>query len=192
MGRMVRRAYWRTLRFLGFGKLAWDKQFEAGLWSGARSPNTVRRVTELCAGGKLVEFGCGAGDLPFLLPQGCFSAYVGYDISEVAVQRANQRAAASARSDLRFEQCDMAKWPGSDGASLILAEECLYYLPPAEIESFLLRCARSLAAGGSILVIVHSASKHARTLDICRRMCAVADEATIGSRAFLTLTPRTT
>jgi len=190
--RITRRAYWRMLRFLGFSQLAWDDQFEAGMWSDStRSPHTIRRVAELCAGGRLIEFGCGEGHLPFLLPADCFSQYTGYDISGVAIRRASQRAIAAGRGDIRFERCDMAEWLGSDAASLILAEECLYYLPAADIRRFLQRCVRSLAANGAILVIVHSASKHAKTLDLCRRVCRVANEAIIGSRAFLTLTSHT-
>ncbi len=187
--RMTQRAYWRTLRWLGFRKLAWDNQFKAGIWSsGTRSPHTLRRVAALCAGGTLLEFGCGEGHLPFLLPGGSFARYTGYDISGVAIQRARQQALALQRDDIRFERCDMTEWPGSAAATLVLAEECLYYLSPSAIRRFLQRCMASLAPNGSILVIVHSASKHARTVDLCRQVCHVVDETLIGSRLFLTLT----
>jgi hypothetical protein len=36
-------------------------------------------------------------------------------------------------------------------------------------------------------VIVHSAAKHFRTLEICRRVCTVRDESVFGGRTFLTL-----
>jgi SAM-dependent methyltransferase len=188
---IVQRVYWRALRSVGLERLSWDRQFEAGFWHrGAYSPNTIRQVAGLCAGGRLIEFGCGAGDLPYLLPPGSFTEYLGYDISTVAIRQARRRAAESGRTDVHYEQCDMAKWQGETPASLILLEECLYYLPPARIEKFLGRCCDSLAPGGSILVIVHSASKHAQTLEMCRRVCNVMDETTIGARAFLTLGPK--
>ena len=186
----ILRMYWRTLRIFGFTKSSWDKQFELGVWDrGPRSQNTINRVSGLCAGGKLIEFGCGGGSLPFLVPRNCYSEYIGYDISEVAIENAKRRARQEGLENIHFEQCDMAKWNGTNGVSLIVVEECLYYLSPATVERFLLQCSRSICSGGLILVIVHSSSKHARTLDVCRRVCRVEDETVIGSRTYLTLTP---
>jgi len=89
----ILRMYWRTLRVFGFTKFSWDKQFELGVWDrGPRSPNTIKRVSELCAGSKLIEFGFGGGSLPFLIPRNCYSEYIGYDISEVAIEVARRRA----------------------------------------------------------------------------------------------------
>jgi len=185
---IVQRVYWRILRSIGLERVSWDRQFRAGVWHrDARSPNTIRQVAKLCAGGLLVEFGCGEGDLPYSLPSGSFAEYVGYDISAVAIQRARQRAAELGRTDVRYEQCDMAQWQGGISASLILLEECLYYLAPGPMEEFLSRCGDGLAPGGFILVVIHSASKHARTLEVCRRTCRVIDQATIGTRVYLTL-----
>lgn len=115
---------------------------------------------------------------------------MGYDISEVAIERARKKAVIAVCDNVAFEQCDMARWDGFDRASLILAEECLYYLAATELERFLFRCTRCLTVDGSILVIVHSAIKHARTLDICRSVCLVRDEESIGERVFLTLAPK--
>jgi SAM-dependent methyltransferase len=125
-----------------------------------------------------------------MLPPGAFSSYMGYDISTVAIGRAKRRASAAALANVGFAACDIARWQGPDSASLIVAEECLYYLSPPVLERFLLRCGRCLAEGGVILAIVHSATKHARTLAVCRRVCLVRDEETLGERVFLTLAPR--
>lgn len=188
---IFKRVHWRTLRLLGLKRLSWNDQFEAGVWRPSpRSPNTLSRVQQLCAGGKLIEFGCGEGDLPHLLPRDSFSEYTGFDISDVAVERATRRAAASGITACHFQQVDMAEWPGSHSVSLILAEECLYYLSPVQAELFLSTCSSSLASVGSILVIVHSARKHATTLEVCRQVCGVREETLIGPRTFLTLGPR--
>lgn len=186
---ILKRIYWRILRASGFKRLSWDRQFVAGVWCRRpRSPHTVRRATELCCGGLLVEFGCGEGTLPLALPRDSFSHYMGYDISGVAIQRANERARMANLANCQFEQCDMAKWTGTSGASLIVAEECLYYLAKAEIETFLQRCCQSLIPGGSILVIVYSAARHGPTLNSCRGVCKVRDESVVDGRTFLTLT----
>ena len=163
-------------------------QYREGIWcTRSRSPHTIARVAELCRGGQLLEFGCGEGNLPYLLPPGSFSEYMGIDISEVAIRKASARAAQAGVNNCHFQQGDMAKWDGSFLASLILVEECLYYLSLRDIERFLSRCCSSLSRDGVILVIVHCARKHSKTLSVCRRVCRVVDERSLGSRAFLTL-----
>ncbi len=183
-----RRIFWRALRWLGLSRASWNKQYAAGKWSSRkRSPHTLALVTELCGRGKLVEFGCGEGELPHLLPTGSFSHYFGIDISDVAVRRAREWVLEAGMSHCEFEQSDMSEWPGASGVSLILAEECLYYLKPEQIESLLARCGTSLMSEGKILVIVHSAEKHAKTLAACRRVCDVVNEREVDSRAYLVL-----
>jgi trans-aconitate methyltransferase len=159
------------------------------LWSrGPWSHNEIERVTELlCNRGRLVDFGCGEGKLPTSLPRYTFSDYIGYDISEVAIQRAKERVHESGLTNCNFEQCDMAKWLGVSSASLIVVEECLYYLTPPDVEVFLQHCSDSLIPGGSILVIVYSAAKQPRTLEICRRVCPVKHESIVDGRTWLTL-----
>lgn len=182
-----KRLYWRILRLFS-KQLSWDKQFNAGVWT--REPHTdqtIGAIVGLCNGGRLIEFGAGEGALPLSLPRNIYSEYIGFDISTVAVEKAREKAAEAGLTKCRFEQCDMAHWKGGRDVSVAVLEECLYYLTPRETETFLRRCSESLLPNGRILVIVHSAKKHARTLDICRRVCRVEEEATHGGRTFLVL-----
>ena len=179
---------WRGLRFLGLERESWNQQYKAGKWSGeSRSPYMVELVSKLCGGGKLVEFGCGEGELPCLLPIGAFSEYHGIDISDVAVERAGLRVRKEGVACCKFEQGDMLNWKGIPGVSVILLEECLYYLTPRQIPVFLRRCGRCLAENGRIVVIVHSAEKHAETMDACRSACHVMQGMLVDSRAYLIL-----
>jgi cyclopropane fatty-acyl-phospholipid synthase-like methyltransferase len=188
---IVHRMYLRSLRTLGLNQRSWDSQFLArDNGYGPRSPNTLSRVQSLGRGGRLIEFGCGEGDLPFALAQGTYSSYMGYDISAVAIARARKKLLASGASNIEFMQGDMSHWDGHDRASLIVAEECLYYLSATDVEQFLLRCMRCMTLGGSMLVIDHSATKHAKTLNVCRRMCVVQRDETIAGRVFLTLSAK--
>lgn len=185
------RAFWKLLRVIGKKQRVWDSQYHSGLWSGGdRSPEMIKMAQQLCHGGVLVEFGCGEGELPFLLPPGSFSTYTGYDISAVAIDRATHRARTSGIESMYFIQQDMAKWRGAQAVSLILIEECLYYLSSKECKVFLSTCCDSLVDDGVILVIVHSAAKHARTVSLCRSACKVIDEFHLHSRVYLTLAPR--
>lgn len=185
-----KRTIWHLLNLLGAKQAVWDDQFRSGLWQKKRrcNPNTVERVTSLCKGGILVEFGCGIGSLPCSLPKQAFSRYIGYDISNVAINKAKERVRKEGLNGCEFFQCDMADWQGTSCTSLIVLEESLYYLSKKKQESFLKICCNSLAPEGKILVIVYSTRKQYRTLDTCRRICKVISEEQIGARTYLTLT----
>ncbi len=187
---IVQRLYLRALRQLGLKQLSWDKQFEQAVSCyGPRSENTVRLVQALCGGGRMLEFGCGEGELPLALVTGSYSSYRGFDISAVAIQRAQRRASGggTSTSKIEFEACKIEDWAGADSASLILVEECIYYLTASDIKDFLRKCLQCLTPNGTILVIVHSAQKHAKALAVCRKVCRVCEEVEIGGRVFLTL-----
>ncbi len=177
MKEIPRRIVWRVMRLVGLGRYSWNLQYKAGKWCDRkRSPHTVALIQEFCKGGRLVEFGCGDGMLPHLLQPGTFSDYLGLDISDKAVEIARNWAREARLCHCTFEQANMASWPGSEGIALIVAEECLNYLQSEDLERFLRRCCASLAENGKILVIVHSADKHAATLAVCRRVCRLVDE----------------
>lgn len=185
---IISRVYWRLLRLFGFGKSAWDEQFKRGLWTrGRHSDVFIEKVVALNRGGFVVEFGCAEGALIEGLPKGSYSKYQGYDISEVAIGAAIARANKNGLTNCEFQQCDMSRWSGCSDASLILLEECLYYLSVPQIKVFLEICKSSLLPGGVILVVVHSTEKHAKTLEACRASCRVIEEALINGRMFMTL-----
>jgi trans-aconitate methyltransferase len=188
----MRRIRWRIQRIIGLKSQAWDEQFSSGIW-GSRTrtpPEVVERVIRLCNGGRMVEFGCGYGHLCRNLPVGAYSSYTGIDISGFAIEEAKKRAQASCVGNCQFLQGDMATWSGDSDVSLILLEECLNYLKGETLNRFLTRCCHSLSNDGFILVIVHSAIKHRRTLDACRTTCQVVKEELVGPRTFLTLARR--
>lgn len=177
---------WSILRRIGADKAVWEKQYGRGKWlNGQRSPVVLRLVSQLCQGGTLVEFGCGDGLLPRLLPDGSFSNYIGIDISKVAIRCAKQRHPA--RGDCHFIQSRMENWEGDRNVSLILMEECLYYLGRQEQERLLPKCLSSLGPRGRILVVVHERQKHLGTLEACYETRSLLTEETHGERVYLIL-----
>ena len=188
---MCKKVYWRLLRLLGMQQYSWNSQYRAGVWkadSSGRSPATIERVKKLCKGGLLVEFGCGEGSLPCSISHTTYAQYVGIDISDVAIERAKARAKREEIENYKFIQADMSRWDGVSNASLILLEECLYYLKGKKLVDFLERCCANLAPDGHILVIVHSARKHAKTLEACRKSGTLVKEEKVSNRIYLTLT----
>jgi hypothetical protein len=84
----------------------------------------------------------------------------------------------------------MANWSGDEDISLIVIKEALYYLSAKQQRRFLHACCRSLAPDGHVLVIVHSADKHERTLAVCRDVCNVTERRPRSQRMFLLLESR--
>jgi cyclopropane fatty-acyl-phospholipid synthase-like methyltransferase len=184
----LKRLYWKLLHVTGFKSRVWDSQYKTGLWrADNRSPITIRKVFELCAGGHLLEFGCGEGDLLGQLPPKTYSEYSGLDISRAAIDNAQAFSALNCATQY-FQVCSMEDWDGAPQKySLILLEECLYYLSRPAARKFLRRCRASLTQDGRILVIMHDAKKHEKMLDLCRHHCEVVSEEYQYPRVFLTL-----
>jgi cyclopropane fatty-acyl-phospholipid synthase-like methyltransferase len=187
---MVKRIYWRVLRVLGFKQLSWDQQYKEGMWQRMEcSPHTLMLINKLVEGGRILQFGCGTGDLVHVLPASVYSHYLGIDISSAAIEKARKLADQAGLAKCAFEVGSMESWKGSlDPISLILLEECLYYLNGSAMKEFLVRCYDSLDKNGKLLVIVHDAKKHAKTLEICRNsVYPVSDLSNIEGRTYLTL-----
>ncbi|MDA8174666.1 MAG: class I SAM-dependent methyltransferase [Nitrospiraceae bacterium] len=180
------RIYYRLLRLLGLSRISWNLQFKNGLrYKQVTSPDLISLVERLSKG-SILEFGCGEGHLPAALQPQYFHRYVGLDISDIAIAKARERTARIGLLNCRFEQADMSKWQGaSEPASLIVLEECLYYLSAVQAEIFLKRCFDCLTPDGSILVVIHDNRKHSKTIEVCKEVCKVTEEKLNGSRLYL-------
>lgn len=186
---MPRRLLWRVARLVGgrARQWAWDDQFKRGYWAQlpTRSPAAVALIVDLAGNGKIVDCGCGEGYLLDALLDSGFdpSRYEGFDVSDVAVASAQERHPAA-----RFYVADMARWPGTTDASLIVAEEAIYYLSQAELRRFIEKAQQSLADDGAILCIIHDADKHAETVAILERLMPAVRHM-LGRRLSLIMKP---
>ena len=144
-------------------------------------------VEKLAGGGRVIEFGCGEGHLAALIDPGCYSQYIGYDLASVAVATANGR---SISDRCRFGVQNMATWPGDRDVSLVVAEECLYYLRPAELQHFLAAVVASLKSDGAMIGTFHDPVRYPETLGACRSRFARCEElADASGSLFLVMQP---
>ncbi len=132
----------------------------------------VDLVSELAAGGDVVEFGCGEGHLARAVDPAAYATWLGYDIAALAVERAREQ---SGNDRCRFEVLDCTAWPGAAGLHLIVAEECLYYLHGHDLRRFLDRCRTSLAPGGAMLATFSRAGRHPEAEDACGQAFPTVD-----------------
>jgi cyclopropane fatty-acyl-phospholipid synthase-like methyltransferase len=186
--RGLKRIRWLLLRLLFGARQSWDSQYEEGAWDHATvSPNTLKLVKSLSGGGSILEFGCGDGKFASALPRSSYSSYLGYDISLAAIAKARARADANGLIDCRFETMPIEKWNGDRNVSLIVVEECLYYLTEENARRFLKLCLKSIKADGHILIIMHSHIKHRNKVELVREFAPELDEMTSGDRIYQTV-----
>lgn len=168
----TREQIWRLARRFGGARLtAWaeNDQYRRGKWvylGNDRRPMVTELVEKLAAGGRVVEHGCGEGHLARSVDPRSYESYVGYDISEVAIELARSYESAPT---CRFEVEEFTTWPGDRDLQLIVIEECLYYLRLAQMEPFLRRCHESLRPGGAMLVTFTDPVRYQSTVDACCR-----------------------
>lgn len=168
---MDRELVWRIANRLGSRRLVtWSQndQYRRGKWEKLatdRRPRVVELVEQLADQGRVVEHGCGEAHLALAVDPATYGSYVGYDISGVAIASARRRLTHSA---CRFEVQDIVTWPGDSGLQLIITEECLNYLRPAQLTEFLSRCRSSLSAGGAMLATFHDQSCYPEAVRECR------------------------
>ena len=127
--------------------------WEASRYGGAAAPNLIeglagrvssslrfrldaaaRLLAPHLAGRTVVELGCGSGLLAERLLALGAASYQGYDFSEAAIARAEQRAAASPLGEaMRFAVAAVADLP-SQGDALVISLGLVDWLAPAELE----------------------------------------------------------
>ncbi len=148
--------------------------WEASRYGGAAAPDLIEglagRVSsslrfrlDVCArllaphlaGRRVVEVGCGSGLLAERLLALGAASYQGYDLSEAAIARAEQRAADSPRGEaMRFAVAAVADLP-PQGDALVISLGLVDWLAPAELDHLL-----SLGRLGSCL---HTFSERRRS-----------------------------
>lgn len=94
----------------------------------------------------VLDIGCGDGILVGAMPDASFEAYLGIDLSEEAIRKANARALQNAQ----FEVGNFEDWMPKQNYDVIVFNETLYYAkdPLALVE----RYAGCLKEGGMIIV----------------------------------------
>jgi cyclopropane fatty-acyl-phospholipid synthase-like methyltransferase len=177
-----------VLRRLGpFGrKLAWNREFRLGpSFSGSRSPNSIALVERYGGGKRIVELGCGDGSLARTLGNVGFASYIGYDISDEAVRQASD----AALPNQLFAVESMEDWNPTGPLDLLVLEETINYLSPAEQRRLMARTFAAMPDDGRIIVITHSETKHAATLQNVRATGTIVEEFKEGDRVYLVLGP---
>jgi SAM-dependent methyltransferase len=143
----------------------WNREFSRGQWE--RLTQTTDDYLYPCIqahlrGGALLDLGCGHGTTASELPPGSYSAYVGVDLSAVAIARAAHAPGAS------YVVGDILTYRPDRTFDVILFRESLYYVPLPQIPALLTRYLAALTPTGRILVRVWHRTEHRTLIDRLR------------------------
>lgn len=144
---------WLRSRLLRDRAARWDHQYATGRWEKlkgeaeqARLDATVRLLTAYKPHARVLEIGCGAALLQRRAASAQYTAWLGIDISSVAIEQARQFAGEA----VRYEVADMEAFnPGERFDAIVFTESIYYSSDPARL---LRRYARFLNPGGRFFI----------------------------------------
>lgn len=146
----------------------WDAQWREGSWDYLVSEDELPRyaviagyIKSVSPPPRVLDVGCGHGQLLTVLGDGAVPQYHGIDISGEAIARAQERCS----DDATFEVADLTAWRSPSSFDVVVINEVLYYIadPAGAVERYL----DVLPRGGMLLV---SMFRHGNTRLIWREL----------------------
>lgn len=142
-------------------KFVWDRLFariSQQRFAHSADDRIYPYLEKYTVGRSVLDLGCGTGTTASeMVPN--YTDYLGVDISEVALQQAEQRKAISERLQNRFVQGDIQGYEPEHPFGVILFRDSLYYVPENKIKGMLDRYSNYLNPDGVFLVKMHLASR---------------------------------
>jgi 2-polyprenyl-6-hydroxyphenyl methylase/3-demethylubiquinone-9 3-methyltransferase len=159
----------------------WDTEFARGRWDvldTTMDDCVYSRIEKAAKGGSILDLGCGSGNTPNELGGDSFSEYIGVDISEVALEKAQKRTEANGRAQqCRFFQGDVTAYEPTKQFDVILFRDSIYYIRRPQIVATLMRYAQWLREGGVFIVrIWDGRGKLKEFADIIKRNFDIVEE----------------
>jgi trans-aconitate methyltransferase len=136
--------------------------------------------------------GCGSGSTGNELDTVSYRQYTGVDISDVAIDKATVRTAASGRAHKnRYVQADMATYVPTHDHEVILFRDSIYYLPHRKIKAVLDRYSRHLTPTGVLIVRMYDRGKYTQIVAIIERHFQIVEKYSASTGVLvLVLRPR--
>lgn len=159
----------------------WDEEFANGRWDcldSTANDCVYSRIERWANGGSILDLGCGSGSTANELDSNAFREYIGVDISEVALSKAQQRTAENGRgSKCQFLQGDVVSYEPARKFNVILFRDSIYYIKRPQVKAALNRYGRWLTEGGVFVVrIWNSLGKLREFADVIEDNFDVLDE----------------
>jgi 2-polyprenyl-3-methyl-5-hydroxy-6-metoxy-1,4-benzoquinol methylase len=155
-----------TRKVLRTDRSRWNYQYDKGLWDGLEHLNELPRFSILAGyvhflkpdNPSILEIGCGEGALAQRIGANHYGAFLGTDVADAAIERANSRFGDQ---KTRFEAVDMNDLQTDQTFDLIIFNEAIYYLKPM-VDKLLFQYAPMLKPDGLIIISMNT-GPHAKS-----------------------------
>jgi 2-polyprenyl-3-methyl-5-hydroxy-6-metoxy-1,4-benzoquinol methylase len=154
--------------FLSYGpqvikRRVWDKEYSNEKWNFAyhtMGDCVYRHLERHAANGSILDLGCGSGNTATELETLAYQTYVGVDISEKALAKAELRTKETGRQNKnRFEAGDFLSYVPTGQFDVILFRESMYHVPMNKVKALLDRYSKYLKEDGVIVVRLFAADR---------------------------------
>lgn len=137
-------------------RIIWNAEFAKGRWDhlGRTDGDCVYPYLEQYGrDGSILDLGCGLGNTGTELAVSAYHDYTGIDISDVAIEKAKEKAKEDGRAEKnRYFQGDISTYEPAQCFNVILLRESIYYIPGPIMMETLHRYSKFLKPGGVIIV----------------------------------------
>ena len=160
----------RTVRFvrgfvMSYGpskvkKKMWNEEFSGGKWHFIDDTLTdciYPHLEKFANKGTILDLGCGPGNTANELVDTAYRSYVGVDISEEALAKAEKRTAANRRTHKnRFVCSDLLSYQPDEKFDVVLFRESMYHIPLGKIKPILDKYSPALTKRGVFIVRMYA------------------------------------
>lgn len=167
----------------GVKKRLWDQEFSSTHWdfiNDTKGDCVYPHLEKHLQGGAILDLGCGPGNTANELAFNSYSAYVGVDISEAALEKARKRSAENGRGDKNSFVCsDFLAYQPTQKFDVVLFRESMYHIPLGKVQPVLEHFAKSMREGGVVVVRMNifdqKGQPKKRLLDAIEVMTGICD-----------------
>jgi len=186
-------------------KVLWDKEFSSTKWDfidDTTGDCVYPHLEKFARNGSILDLGCGPGNTANEVADTAYTTYVGVDISQAALDKAEKRTKESGRSAKNtFALSDFLGYAPTQDFDVILFRESMYHVPFGQVRTILDKYSAHLKPGGVFIVRLYAGDiktgeiKHRVTskMDLIKRefdIVEVAEYDTPGRPTVLIFRPR--
>jgi SAM-dependent methyltransferase len=144
----------------GIKKRLWDKEFSGSKWNfiNDTAGDCVYSYLEKYANnGNILDLGCGPGNTANELAANAYQSYIGVDISEAALAKAEKRTQENGRTSKNsFVNSDFLSYEPSQEFDVILFRESMYHIPYGQVLPILKKYSKHLKSTGVFVVRLYA------------------------------------
>jgi SAM-dependent methyltransferase len=146
-------------------KYFWEKEYSGDKWNFADDTAgdcVYSHIEKFSVDGKILDMGCGSGNTANEMAITAYKSYLGVDISEAALAKADSRSRTNGRQGKNSFECgDLMHYVPKEKYDVILFRESMYHVPINRIKATLDYYSPYLNDGGVFIVRLFAASREA-------------------------------